>query len=384
MNKLYRRRELRYLMAAAIALAVVTALVWPVRAAPHAQTSYRIDVSAYPDLAGDGPRAPDCLGCDGQFGTGDAIRGRVDPLPSLEVILLDGAGVELQRSTSNPEANGRQRASFTVAQPGDFQVELAAVPTDWELCPGTALRTRIQASDFDLSSRRARVQYGLWHGCQVPTATPTEGIPTAERPTVTPVVTATVVVTPTESVEPTAAPTSPAPTEPAEEPVPQVEALPRPAGLGAILGLVYLDLNEDGWLGPEEPGIPEVGVHLEGGDLSLIQMTTVAGNFEFTGVGPGTYDVFIDVPAGHSVSNTDRYTNVWVDGETVAGVDFGLTRVATPDPQMPPVEPTTGPLLPRTGVAPHSSGRVLLGMAALIGVLGLLGLALESGLARRS
>ena len=43
-----------------------------------------------------------------------------------------------------------------------------------------------------------------------------------------------------------------------------------------------------------------------------------------------------------------------------------------------------GPRLPRTGTAVESSGRLMFGLAAAAVTFGLLGLAFESGLARRS
>lgn len=386
MNALSHRRNSRAWLAALLALGAATALVWPIQAAPRAEQAFRIVVSAFPDLAGSGAGAPGCLGCDGQFGTGDAIRGRVDPLPAVEVILRGGDGAEIRRLATSQLANGRQQVSFDVPAVDDYQVELVGVPADWELCPATTMLIQVAASAFDLDTGTARAQYGFWHGCDTPTATPSSEVPTAEpASTATPVPTATAEVVPTVAF----VATEPAKPEATAEAVVQTDApgqevRAQPVAPSAIRGLVFRDLDGDGQLAPDEPGLSDVAVHLASGELGLTQRTTGAGNYEFAGLVPGSYDVFIDVPAGDQFTNTDRYTNVQVDGEIVAGIDFGLTRRAASEPVIPATDAATAPMLPRTGVAPQSSGRVLLGLAALIGVLGLLGLALESGLARQS
>ncbi len=133
-------------------------------AVAHAQAGQpRITIVASPDL--DSVPAVDqaCPGCDGRFTTGDALRGNVDPLPPLQVRLFDHEGRLIEQATTQPEQFGAQTASFAVAAPGDFAIEVAT-PAGWEPCPNQPPSRPLSADDFG-SSSAARVEVGFWRGC---------------------------------------------------------------------------------------------------------------------------------------------------------------------------------------------------------------------------
>jgi hypothetical protein len=357
----------------------------------------------YADLVGDGPEADVCAGCDGKYSTGDVIRARIDPLPSLEVILRDDDGDEIDRTETGAEDSERLGATFEVDEPADFEVELAAVPEGWELCPDLELTAEVSADDFD-ESGEVTVTFGLWQGCEPPTEVAADEPATAE-PTAEPTEDADAVEDvdedededagaepeveldeeladeadePTDEADEADEPTDEADeADQADEPVETVED-----SLGSIGGLAYVDANEDGLLGPDEQGLVDVPVHLEGIGMATYVFTGEDGEYEYIDLRPGTYDIFVTVPAGYRLTTIDRYSDVRVDGEIVAGIDFGLALIEETS-VVPTAVPTPSPALPSTGVLPESSGRVLLGLAALIGVLGLLGLSLD-GQARRS
>ena len=114
----------------------------------YAQTGQpRITIVASPDL--DSVPAVDqaCPGCDGRFTTGDALRGNVDPLPPLQVKLLDHEGRLIEQTTTQPEQFGSQTASFAVAATGDFAIEVAT-PSGWEFCPTAAPVPEAQRGRF--------------------------------------------------------------------------------------------------------------------------------------------------------------------------------------------------------------------------------------------
>jgi hypothetical protein len=143
--------------------------------------------------------------------------------------------------------------------------------------------------------------------------------------------------------------------------------------------LAFIDENEDGMLGPEEPGINAVGVYLEGGSTKLSQATNGAGQFSFDGLQETKYDVYINPGSDWRVTTTDRYTDVEVvGGEIVMGIDFGLVRIngsADDDLVVPP--PGGGIRLPDTGIANISTNRMVMVMALLLAGLALFGFSSE-------
>jgi hypothetical protein len=357
----------------------------PARGAAPRQDVSRIVVTLLPDAVGDGPQAPACPGCDRAYGTADETAGEVDPLPAIEVMFFDEAGTELGSKMTNPLSGGRQATFFVQEAPGTYDVEFR-VPSGWEVCPNDSTFRRVTAADFD-EDGVARVEYFLWRGCELPaTATPTA----TQVPTVESTATATI-APPTATITPPA-PTTVLPTDEGDgeedgaAPAGAVDALQAPMGEGEIRGLVYVDVNGDAALGPDEPGLSGVVVRLEGPAAGIRQETGPPGTFAFTGLSPSAYTVSVEVPAGWRPTTTDRYVGVRVQGDVVAGVDFGLVEdvaAAAPPTLQPPISPAPAvPSMPRTGVSLPPTGRLLLGLAALVGALGLVGLALEPGFAR--
>ncbi len=377
-----------------VALALCSGLP-PAQGAQAAEDSYRIVVLAFPDLAGDGPRAPGCLGCDGRFATADAVRGREDGLAAVQVVLRDADGGELERAVSEPLPNGRQSVTFEVEAKGDYSIEIGAAPEGWALCPGGNLKAALAPEDFDPDTRTARVQFGFWHGCEaapaaataavteapVPeaataasaeaaapaaaTAATTEAAAPAVRPTETTVAVVTEVVTPaavTAPVSPTTQVEAAVPTEAATQPA------AGEAG-GSITGMAFFDANHDGVRASDESGGGGVVVTLEGTDMPQTVTTTETGAFRFDNLAPGSYDIAVTAPEGYMLTTTGRYVAIAVSGDQVVGVDFGLVPLQA----AAPASEVVSPALPGAGATLTGAGPWLLALAAAAGVLGALG-----------
>lgn len=379
------RQDWMMVIACVVALAAAGLPPWPARAAPVTQDAYRIVVLAFPDLAGNGPKAPECLGCDGRFSTADALRGREDGLPAVRVILRDKDGKEIDSATTEALPNGRQSVTFEVDDRGTYQVELESEPSGWSLCPGGGRTADLTKDDFDRDTKTARVQFGFWRECAAATAVPTSGptaIPTAEL--LTPAQ-ATVVMSPTvvpSELQATAVPTALAsgtvaaaqmvgtPATPLPAPTPGMPMMPTS---GSIVGTVFLDANRDGLAASFEEGVPDVVVSLAGTNVSLTAQSGATGVFRFENLAPGTYEVSLEVPAGYMLTTTDRYASVTVAHDQVVGVDFGLVPRVSAEPPAQPVVPA----LPGTGAALPGTGSWLFSLAILAGLIGVLGAAAD-------
>jgi hypothetical protein len=382
------RCRIRVWLVVAGVLALWTALVAPGGGIVAAATQGRIAVVAYPDLSGEQSAGRDCPGCDGAFTDADTEANADAPLPSLDVILRDEGGDEVERNATSGLANGRQVTFFTVASPGKFELELGALPEPWALCPDAEMQRTIGADDFDATTGIATVEFYVWRSCKAAAApTATEAATAETMPagsTATEGAAAPVTSPSATSLPPTA---TEAPTEAmaAAATTPTAKA---PLSLGAIRGLVFVDLDGDGRAGPAEAGVPGVTVRLAGDDdASAEEVSGVAGTFEFKGLVAGDYDLSVAVPAGYRVTTPDRYAGVAVHEDIVMGLDFGLAGPA--DAAAPAAPATTGDTggpgsLPGTGVQLHSTGGLFLGLAALIGAFGAFGLAVEHHLGRRS
>ncbi len=174
-----------------------------------------VAVLLFPDLEGDGDFAPDCMGCDGEFASGDRLFAERDPLPRLDVTLTDVSGTELTMRTRAVEP-GRQETLFRVDQPGAYTVTLRTLPAAWQLCPNAAQDHTVVAADFDGTTRRAAVRLALTHGCRrlADAATPTAEPPGAATGPADATADATADVTPDVTPAPTAS-TKSSPTAPA-------------------------------------------------------------------------------------------------------------------------------------------------------------------------
>ncbi len=109
---------------------------------------------------------------------------------------------------------------------------------------------------------------------------------------------------------------------------------------GEIHGTKFIDLNGNGVKDagegcpaapdPNNAGCQGVTVHLDGTDgmgnpVHLTTTTDSNGNYQFTGITPGTYTVTIDEPSGFQCSypNSCNYNVIIVSGQVVTNRDFG-------------------------------------------------------------
>ena len=131
---------------------------------------------------------------------------------------------------------------------------------------------------------------------------------------------------------------------------------------------VWDDANGNG-TDEGEPGVPHATVILTDANGVEVARTTTDtnGNYQFTGLVPGTYTVSIEVPAGYTAATTSMSVSVG-EGEENLSVDFPLTVIPAPTPT-----PTTtvAKILARTG----SDASVLGGMAAMAAIAGFAALA---------
>ena len=115
-----------------------------------------------------------------------------------------------------------------------------------------------------------------------------------------------------------------------------------------------------------EPGVPHATVILtDANGVEVARTTTDAnGNYQFTGLVPGTYTVSIEVPAGYTAATTSMSVSVG-EGEENLSVDFPLTLIPTP-------AHTHQALVSRGLARTGTDATVLGGMAALTALAGAL------------
>lgn len=98
---------------------------------------------------------------------------------------------------------------------------------------------------------------------------------------------------------------------------------------GAIHGVVFEDFNANGTMDTGEHGLAGVKVTLSGGS-SASTITDNAGNFSFTGVGPGTVAVSESLASGRvQTSPAGGFSVVTHSGIDTAGLNFGVFRFGT-------------------------------------------------------
>ena len=130
---------------------------------------------------------------------------------------------------------------------------------------------------------------------------------------------------------------------------------------------VWDDANANGNGTDEgEPGVPHATVILtDANGVEVARTTTDAnGNYQFTGLVPGTYTVSIEVPAGYTAATTSMSVSVG-EGEENLSVDFPLTLIPTP-------AHTHQALVSRGLARTGTDATVLGGMAALTALAGAL------------
>ncbi len=348
----------RAVLAAAVLVAGAAALFAPTHSTVRAQENpLTIFAIGFVDVAG-GSDA-NCPGCDGEFGADDEAFATDNPLPELEFIVKDQGGTEIASGFTEALAN-LQRAQIEVPElleGEEYTLELVQAPDGWQLCPNESASRTLTIDDFQLGSTRE--DFHFWKGCQAQ-ATET---PTGEEPTVTPPSGAT--------PKPTAKPGGEDKDDDDDEHRATTERL------GSIKGLVFGDQNQDGSLGPSEPGMSGVGVHLRGGGLDLYQVSSGTGQFSFDGLGAGEYDVFVQTGPEWKITTPALY-KVKVNGDTVMGIDFGLVRTGAA-----PSEAHRVRRLPPTGVADLPTSGLLGAIAAVLGAVAVVGYSFERRRARQ-
>jgi hypothetical protein len=157
---------------------------------------------------------------------------------------------------------------------------------------------------------------------------------------------------------------------------------PPPPVTGAIGDLVWEDTNADGHQGDFEAGVAGVTVNLlnNGGLVIATTVTNAGGNYLFTGLSAGTYEVQFVLPAGFEVSPVNAAgdavdSDAGAAGRTGAitlpsGVtdltwDAGIFKTPEVLPQV--ITTTTAPpeTLPFTGTTGGGAGGIGLALLAL-------------------
>ena len=107
---------------------------------------------------------------------------------------------------------------------------------------------------------------------------------------------------------------------------------------GRISGRVWHDMNRNGFMDPDEPGLPGVPIALDdGGPQEILHMafTDRLGHYEFRNLEAGTYEVRVHMPPLEMFSTTPSATHVLLarsDGGvgSIADVDFGFAWMDGP------------------------------------------------------
>ncbi|MCX5659996.1 MAG: peroxidase [Planctomycetota bacterium] len=120
----------------------------------------------------------------------------------------------------------------------------------------------------------------------------------------------------------------------------------------AVYGQVYADTNADGKRQPGEAGAPKVTLNLVDEDGLVVQTTKTdpRGQFEFEGVGLGTYKLVVVPDAGWTVSGKAPDPITFTRGMEIRGLMYSVVPPAgtqTPAPPTTPDRPHRPP--PRDG-----------------------------------
>lgn len=127
---------------------------------------------------------PACPGCDGVFGPEDMTLASQSPLPRLTYALLDDAGQEVARTTSEPLAD-LQRALLNVprlAQGQSYTLVLLEPPASaYAPCANETTQRVLRPDDFVLGSVRRDFHFTT-RSCTPPSREPRPAVPTAGPP----------------------------------------------------------------------------------------------------------------------------------------------------------------------------------------------------------
>jgi hypothetical protein len=152
------------------------------------------------------------------------------------------------------------------------------------------------------------------------TVTPTASQTTTPTPSITP--TGTLTVLPTATPTTTGTPTfTPTPTvSPTITLTPTATQIP-----GEIRGMVFIDLNRNGYPDTGEAGLAGAVIELRQGSLRLDQrITSSSGTYTFSGLVPGYYTVKEIDPFGYASTSDNEIPNVLVmSGYPPVELNFG-------------------------------------------------------------
>jgi photosystem II stability/assembly factor-like uncharacterized protein len=187
----------------------------------------------------------------------------------------------------------------------------------------------------------------IWHGTGVipPTNTPTATSTSTHTPTPTHTATATPTATrtPTFTPSPTSTPTA--------TPTPTVEP-----GKAALVGVAFLDNNQNHQQDAGEPGIAGVAITasaLPGGSPQSQTMTDGSGIYGFYGLAPGDWAVQIDIPAGMQLLvPATNPTTVTLTADIVSELPIALYAAPTPTPTRTPTRTPTATATPTRTASP--------------------------------
>jgi protocatechuate 3,4-dioxygenase beta subunit len=111
---------------------------------------------------------------------------------------------------------------------------------------------------------------------------------------------------------------------------------PAPAGTATVTGTVFADPNRDGTRGPGEGGVPAgTVVQLVNPTTGAVVATTTTdanGNYTFTNVVPGPYNVVVPTPPGGTTATTPTTVPVTATAgttTTASNIGFGPTPTGT-------------------------------------------------------
>jgi hypothetical protein len=328
-------------------------------AAPLRQ-DFQISVVAFVDVS---PATdPNCPGCNGEFDAEDADYAAANAFGTMDFLVRDDGGNVIAQQTTSELSVGIQRTLFTVPEGPQFTVELVAPPDGWQLCPNESATRTLTEDDFQLGN--AREEYHFTQGCNVQQETPT---PEPGTPTNTP-----------EPGVPTNTPAARPTDDDDDDDDEASEGDKTDPALGYIKGFACIDLNANGVVDPNDPGLNDVRVYLAGGSTQLNLITPGSGSYSFDGLGPGTYDLWVTPGPEWRITTKQKYTVNLSPGQVLMGIDFCMIRHGAAAPAAPvKVIAGRGVRLPATGFADLPPASILGGLTLLLGALGALGMSAE-------
>ncbi len=110
-------------------------------------------------------------------------------------------------------------------------------------------------------------------------------------------------------------------------------AYPAKAADGAIAGVIFQDLNNNGVRdtgeGPHEGAATYIDLNRNGVNESdeTFQMSDATGIYAFYSIADGEYDVIVSPPSGWGATTVSKQTVTIANGAVVSGVDFGISNV---------------------------------------------------------